>query len=141
MILPPVSRRSMLGTAIRGAGALLGSHVSLVTAQANYSVARHTELIALCSDLRCPGRISEACLLALSPTESRPSSLVRAILADIERPVRSATNELAHALMERSRADFRERRVVSVDGWILSLTETRLYALAGLLFDAAIPTA
>ena len=141
MILPPVSRRSLLGTAIKGAGASLGSYLSFPTAQANYSMAGHTELITLCSDLRCPKPIGEACRLALSPSESRPSSLVRAILGEIEWRERSRPNGLAYALMKRSRTDFGERRVVSVDGWILSLTETRLYALAGLLFDAAIPTA
>ena len=141
MILPPVSRRSLLGTAIKGAGAWLGSHVSLLTAQANYSMGGHAELVTLCSDLRCPKPIGEACRLALSPSESRPSSLVRAILGEIEWSERSPPNGLAHALMKRSRTDFGERRVVSVNGWILSLTETRLYALAWLLSDAAVPTA
>jgi hypothetical protein len=141
MILPLVSRRSLLGTAIKGAGAWLSSHLFFLTAQANYSMAAHTELITLCSDLRCSWRIGEACRLALSPSQTWPSSLVQAILADIESPGHPAPNELAHALMKRSRADFRERRVVSVDGWILSLTETRLYALAGLLSEAAVPAA
>jgi len=43
---------------------------------------------------------------------------------------------LAQAIKERSRTDFRDGRVVTVDGWILSLTETRVYALAALLNDS-----
>jgi hypothetical protein len=43
-------------------------------------------------------------------------------------PVRS----VAQALRQRSRDDFRAGRLAMVDGWMLSLTETRLYALATL---------
>jgi hypothetical protein len=39
----------------------------------------------------------------------------------------------AHAIRESSRDDFRCGRIVTVDGWMLSLTETRVYALAALL--------
>ena len=137
MIVP--SRRSLLAAAINGALASLGTHISALAAQANYSMSGHTAVITLCSNLRCPWSVGEACRLALATSETQPSSLIGAILLDT--PETLTPTELAHALVERSRIDFRERRVVSVDGWVLSLTEARLYALAGLLSPAGVPTA
>lgn len=139
MIVP--SRRSLLAAAIKGVSAWLGIHISPLAAQSNYSTSGHTAVITLCSDLRCPRSIGEACRHALATSERHPSSLIRAILLDIESPERLTLSELAHALVERSRIDFGERKIVSVDGWILSVTETRLYALAGLLSGASVPTA
>jgi hypothetical protein len=45
----------------------------------------------------------------------------------------SSASALAYAIRELSRDDFRRGRIVTVDGWMLSLTETRVYALAALL--------
>jgi hypothetical protein len=45
----------------------------------------------------------------------------------------ASTGALAQAIGQRSRDDFRDGRIVIVDGWMLSLTETRLYALATLM--------
>ena len=130
------SRRSLVATAISGTVAWLGEHLSFLTIDAGG--AYHSELIALCSDLRCPGTVGKACLLAFSASESTRSSLARAILADVDRARRnrSASAVLAQAISERSRTDFRDGRVVTVDGWVLSLTETRVYALAALLREA-----
>jgi hypothetical protein len=116
--------------------ASVGGCVPFLTADAGFSgsLGGCTDLAVLCSDLACPKAIGEACLLALPAAESAPSSLARAILADL-RPTgrsRSLPNVLARAMIERSRADYCEGRVVTVDGWILSLTETRIYALATL---------
>ena len=138
-----ISRRSLIATAISGAVAWLGGYVSFLAAHAGckYSIAGYSELIAVCSDLRCPRTIGKACLLALPAPESTRSSLARTILADV-RSVgqnRSLPAVLAQAIRERSRADFREGRVVTVDGWILSLTETRVYALAALLPEPRVP--
>ena len=139
MIIPIISRRNLFVSAMNGAAAWLGDHLRLLTAQAGntYSIAEYRELIALCSDLRCPSLIANACLLALPPLDSTLSSLVVAILADARAPRRSlwASDKLADAIKERSCADFREDRIVSVGGWILSLTEARVYALAGLITE------
>jgi hypothetical protein len=40
-------------------------------------------------------------------------------------------------LLERIRADFREDRTVTVQGWVLSRTEADLYALAELVLSAS----
>ena len=39
---------------------------------------------------------------------------------------------LAQAIRQRNRDDFATGRIVTIDGWMLSLTETRVYALAAL---------
>ena len=125
MIPRTISRRSLVATAIGGTVAWLGEYLSLLTTGAG--CAYHSELIALCSDLRCPETVGKACLLALPASESTRSSLARTILADVDlaRRNRSASAVLAQAISERSRTDFRDGRVVTVDGWVLSLTETR----------------
>ena len=82
MIPRTISRRSLVATAISGTVAWLGEYLSFLTTDAG--CAYHSELIALCSDLRCPGTVGKACLLALPASESTRSSLARAILADVE---------------------------------------------------------
>ncbi|HSA80812.1 MAG TPA: hypothetical protein VLE23_08300 [Geminicoccaceae bacterium] len=47
-------------------------------------------------------------------------------------PARSDTARLRASLARQLRADFGHSRVVRVDGWVLSLTEARLCALAAL---------
>ena len=141
MIPRTITRRSLVATAISGSGVRLGGYLSLLTAGAG--CAYHGELIALCSDLRCPKTVGKACLLAFSASESTRLSLARAILADVAlaRRNRSDSAVLAQAISERSRTDFRDGRVVTVDGWVLSLTETRVYALAALLPAPHVPAA
>jgi len=91
-------------------------------------------LAALCSELRYFRTIGDACLEALPATENSRDALTRAILEDIweaDRDISSAS-ALSRWIRERSRNDFREGRIVTVDRWMLSLTETRVYALAAL---------
>jgi len=45
----------------------------------------------------------------------------------------SSLTQLKLYLLERRREDFRHNQVVNVDGWILSITEARLCALATLV--------
>lgn len=40
------------------------------------------------------------------------------------------SHSLAQAIRRQSREDFRTGQIVKVDGWMLSLTEARLYALS-----------
>lgn len=137
MMLRIISRRTLVATTISGAAAWLGSYVSFLTGRARFScsIVGYGELIALCSDLRCPRSIAKACLVALPAPRSTPTSLAQAILADVA-PVggrRLLSDEFAQAVRIQGRADFREGRVVTVDGWTLSLTEARVYAFAALL--------
>ena len=141
MISWTISRRSLVATAISGTAARLGEYLSSLTTDAGR--AYHGELIALCSDLRCPWTVGQACLLALPVVESTQSSLARTILADVRlaRRNHSPSDGFAQAINERSQTDFRDGRVMTVDGWVLSLTETRIYALTALLREAHVHVA
>jgi hypothetical protein len=67
----------------------------------------------------------------LPATETSKEELTRLVLEDMH--AAKTGRALAYAIRERSRNDFREGRIAIVDGWILSLTETRVYALTALL--------
>lgn len=91
-------------------------------------------LLALCAQLDCPQRLGRLCHDALPPSEKTVSSLTTTLIADTRRTAGGhiPAERLGQALQERSRDDFGTGRLAIVDGWILSLTETRLYALAAL---------
>ena len=103
------------------------------------SLSGSAAIAALCSEWRCPGTIARACLAVLPAAEMSEDRLTRIVLEDIRTveqeglPVRA----LARAIRERSWDDFREGRIAMVDGWMLSLTETRVYALTALLGRSA----
>jgi hypothetical protein len=65
-----------------------------------------------------------------------PRALVESIVTDLPdgaRTLRSASDrELRRLLTLRTRRDFEEDRTVALQGWIVSLTEARLFALATL---------
>jgi hypothetical protein len=131
-----LSRRNLI-TATIGAGAVwLGGRGSLLAACSDRagSMSRYGALTAVSSDLRCPEAIRQACLRALPAIEASPGYLARLILADMSSAGRDCTSATAlrHSVREQSRDDFRDGRIVTVDGWMLSLTETRVYALAAL---------
>jgi hypothetical protein len=134
-----ISRRSLIAAAVSGTVACLGGYIPFLTlcAGRKCAVVGYSDIVALCSDLCCPRTIGKACLFALPALESTRSSLAREILADVRRAGRnrSSPHLLAQAIRELSRTDFSEGRVVTVDGWIFSLTETRVYALATLLLE------
>jgi hypothetical protein len=101
------------------------------------ATAGHDGLAALCSDLRCPGALGKSCLRALPAVGTSPEQLERLILADMPEAGNRSAMGLRHYLRAQSRRDFRDGRIVTVGGWMLSLTETRLYALAALLTNAS----
>jgi hypothetical protein len=136
-----LSRRDLMATAIAAAAAWFGRRAGFCTVAGGGdcapAIADHAALVALCSDFRCTAAIGEASLRALPVAEGGSRHrLARLILADLSAAAgrdRPAAAALRHAIREQSRQDFRDGKIVSVDGWMLSLTETRVYALAGLL--------
>ena len=62
-------------------------------------------------------------------------SLDKALSAQLQQPLAEATDgeRLVEAATRMIRNEYREARVVDIDGWILSLSEARLYGLATLL--------
>ena len=69
------------------------------------------------------------------PEEIDGARLTMALDADLRRrcePVTAQPAQLRRAISRQVRDDFEQGRVAEVDGWILSLTEARLCALAAL---------
>jgi hypothetical protein len=131
-----MSRRSLLARTAAGLGGLVAGWMATVAAGDGTARASSLEdaLSRLCAQMRCPKTVGNACRAALPATETRRSlmaSLFRDAGLSASEPL--SPNGLARRLREQSRDDFRAGRTVTVDGWILSLTETRLYALASLL--------
>jgi hypothetical protein len=131
-----LSRRWLLASALVGAGALFTGWRSVVFPRAAHAPwpSAYDALAGLCAKLAHPETVGRACLAALPAREATRERLAGLILENVE-PSRNGSYSvdwLGRKMSEKSRADFRAGRIVSVDGWILSLTETRLYALAAL---------
>jgi hypothetical protein len=138
-VKPPalLYRRSLIAAVIGGGVAWLTGHVPFLATSRDRtpSMFDSDRFAALCSEWSLPEAIGKACLQALPAIESSREALARIILGDMpaERIHRSSASTFANAIRERSRDDFRGGRIVRVDGWMLSLTETRVYALAALM--------
>jgi hypothetical protein len=137
MMSPTVSRRSLLAIASVGPMMCVGEGLSFASGYSQLeSLDVDSDLIALCSELGCPKQIGKACLLALPPSERDVASLSTAICGQI-RLLRghASPDTLAQSISQRSRADFQAARILYVNGWILALTEARVYALAALVSE------
>lgn len=132
------SRRHVLTAAIGATAAWLGLRRVSGAGMQTGSQSAYGTLAALCAELRCPQRLGEACLRALPVAEASAQQLAQVILAEIrglggDCGSVAALRDLARAHSQR---DFGQGRMVNVDGWMLSRTEARLYALGMLLAKA-----
>jgi len=132
-----LNRRGLIATASGVGAAWLGAHRWFVAAGRgrSRSVVGADMVAAACSGWRYPETIGKACLAALPAVEASKEPLTRVLLGDVQAAGGdcSSARALAQAIRELSRDDFRCGRLATVDGWMLSLTETRVYALAALL--------
>jgi hypothetical protein len=130
-------RRSLIAVAIGGGVATLSRRMSLLVTGGfgARSIAGSDALAAWCADSGFSETIGKACLEALPAKETSSEFLAQVILSDLRASGGDwpSVTTLAKAIRERSRDDFRDGRIVTVDGWLLSLTETRVYALAALV--------
>ena len=130
---PPLSRRRLLAAATAGIGAAqLTTAIPIVGATATPPDAALTRLLRdACAALRCPEAIRDSCRRALPAAGGTPEILPALILTDLVSAGRDCTtpSALRRALHAQIRDDFAAGRIIHVDGWILSLTETRAYAL------------
>lgn len=127
------SRRELAVFALRGGlAAFLGSIPGLRAMARARQVAVEDQLIVACRGLQCPESIGAACRQAIDPSGSAANDLQRLILADIASAGLDCGSLAAmrRALRERSRQDFAAGRTRSIEGWVLSATEIRAYALA-----------
>ena len=138
-----LSRRNLMG-GIGGAGVVwLGARAWLPAGSGGRALAPHGcgALFAVCSELCCPDVIGLACLRALSADSGSIEKLAQLILRDLSAAGADclSASALRRAVKVRSSNDFHDGRIATVDGWLLSLTETRVYALAMLLAAAQSP--
>ena len=99
-------------------------------------------LYALFPDLRHARALSRACLRIFPTTVSADrlyAWIVPADRPDTENVAKIA--ELRRSIRQRVRRDFAVDDTVQVDGWVLSITELRMYALAALIAPATIARA
>jgi hypothetical protein len=126
------SRRRLFAAMLAGAMLLVPGRFRWAAAAgeaADGKLARRM-LAAVLGDPRRAHSIGRACLKALPETESSADSLMLALDADRMRALSaSALRSLARTQVRR---DFAEGAVISVEGWVLSATEVRIYALAAL---------
>ena len=91
-------------------------------------------LTALFANPRGAVAIGSACLKALPPHQRSAGALTVAIAeaAGCDRDAIVGGEPLRARLAERVRKEFADGEVLNVEGWLLSPTEARLYALAAL---------
>jgi hypothetical protein len=133
MIPAVLFRRSLVAAAVAAGSARLGKRALrfAVTGDRYRSL---NALSRLCAGLNHAPEIGEACLRALPGINSK-ELLTGLILSDVV-PIGqtfASVRTLAYLMRKRSHDDFRSGRIVVVNGWILSVTETRFYALSVLL--------
>lgn len=99
------------------------------------ALSAYGSLATYCVKLRCAPTIRGECLRAVQAMGVSPVHLASQILGSLRQggSVSSSPLAFSHLVREASRSDFEGGRVLNVDGWTLSVTETRVYALAALL--------
>jgi hypothetical protein len=132
------SRRDALVGGMLGAIAASGAG-RLATGAARSTTPNGSLLYTLFPDLRHANALSRACL-RFFPTTVSPDRLYASIVPADRAAIKNATAiaELRRSIRRRVRRDFDVDDIVQVDGWMLSITELRLYALAGLIAPATI---
>ena len=92
------------------------------------------KLIDLFENPRSACAIGMACLKSLPLAQESSQQLASAILAAAECDVKTTQSKhtIKDRIANRVRQDFAEQVVVKVEGWLLSQTEARLYALVAL---------
>jgi hypothetical protein len=116
--------------AVSGAGPVAGGTVVS-------TIPDDSLLYTLFPDLRHGRALSRACLRFFPTTVSADrlfASIIPAGRPDTENVVTIA--ELRRSIRQRVRRDFAVDDTVQIDGWMLSITELRLYALAALIEPA-----
>jgi len=136
MTLRFTRRRFLAGLAAGIVGAALGLRLYWSGGSATREamrltgVLRHPDSAALLGRLYLDGNPKEA-------DTARLVTLINAARGPALPPVTAAPDESLRAgLEERIRNDFIHGDTVAVDGWLLSITEARLCALASLLREA-----
>ena len=128
-----LSRRDFL-TATMASAAALPAVVAFGPQIVGDGVLERQILAAALVEPECAAALGTACLAALPMTEQSLPVLVRWLVAalGLGAEPRASADDFKALLLRRIEGDFAAGEIISVDGWLLSATETRLYALAAL---------
>lgn len=126
----PITRRRLLAASTTGALALVAASPAGMVADWLWPAALDVRLSRLFRHAASVQRIGAAYLRAY-PQEADRRTLNQelATLDGGSGPFRPAGDQLRRRLVSASRADFAAGRVVTVQGWVFSLTEARAYAM------------
>ena len=93
------------------------------------------QLISIFKNFGGVSEIGLACIKSIGHEIVSPTQLAEAIMRDVQYDEKTLKmpNVLRERICDRVRVDFAENAVVNIDGWILSVTEVRLYSLLTLL--------
>jgi hypothetical protein len=130
-----LGRRRFLVGALRFAAVVFvaPASIALVVDRALLELSEEDALRSLVRHPAAAARLGRA-YLRLHPDEATPARLVRHLLGELA----SVSPEIAgRRIAQGIAADFDAGRVTRVQGWILSRTEARLFALVALSPEAA----
>ena len=127
----PASRRHCLAGLLAAVGAALDGPFLRFVAPGSPAIPAPA-LVAVLHDPPRARAIGHAYLRSLPAAQRKAGHLVRAIYADLAQDPGFPAPNLSRLINDRVRRDFSAGAVVAVDGWVLSSTEARLYALAAL---------
>ena len=101
--------------------------------------AAHDLLLSIFEDPKSACEIGTACLKLMVDEPNTPDHLVNAIVGapECDHVTLRDAQALKQHISNRIRRDFTEGTVVNAEGWVLSVTEARLYALAALVAGPA----
>lgn len=126
-----LSRRQFVTSALIGRFLCPGALARHKDPPGKHLAAESIGIAAVVDELLCPDQLGRASLRALIPNAAPASHLTQLVIGDLEPNTDyCSVRSLKRALGERIRKDFEEERIANVEGWFLSLTEIRLYALA-----------
>ena len=96
-------------------------------------------LISIFENSRSASEIGSMCLKSMTVGAKTTEDLANAIIvaAECDKESLKSIHTLRQRISIRVRNDFAEGAVINVEGWVLSVTEARLYALAALAATAA----
>lgn len=128
---PPMKRREFLGLTATGAAGLIlpAAAGGRGTEATTLSMLAATQLLAVVHDARIVAEIGRR-YRELVPAENDVAGLAGAILNDVEPGADQALPERLDACIRR---DFAGGRIVTLDGWVVAVTEARQCALYSLV--------
>lgn len=137
--MPQLSRRALIATA--AAVCSIGRGFPTSSSIFAGGLGNTDLLFDLCLDLKCPHALGMACLEALPAAETSLDGLASLIIQEAASHARDLTSSilLRRSIRGQIQHDFRTGAMTNVDGWVLSVTETRVYALSSLLARETTP--